>query len=56
MEEIRQTHQLRLVVYPVMYRVEKTLQVVVQDFVHQKYEGHSKHPDSIPNQNTCNQQ
>ena len=30
--EIRQTHQLKLVVYAIIYRVSKTFQVVVLDF------------------------
>ena len=30
--EIRQTHQLRLVVYPIIYRVLAPSQVVVWDF------------------------
>ena len=31
-------HQLRLVVYPIIYRVSAPSQVVVSDFSHQQYE------------------
>ena len=43
MAEIRQTHQLRLVVYPIIYRVSAPSQVVVWDFSHQQYEGVELH-------------
>ena len=35
--EIRQTHQLRLVVFPPLFTLFYTSQVVVWDFFHQQY-------------------